>query len=79
MAQDGTQAGGAQADTGNTGRALVAAQDMRNAGSMARMSLADAGFLTQIIASAGHLGHFRRYRRAEPAIAMSSYRAAARL
>ena len=45
----------------------------------ASISLPDAGFLTQIIASAGHMGHFRRYRRTEPALAMTSYQAAASL
>jgi hypothetical protein len=34
-----------------------------------------AAFVTQIIASMGHMGPYRRYQRAEPAVAMKSYAA----
>ncbi len=33
----------------------------------------DAAFVAQIIASASHMGPYRRYRRAEPQTAMKSY------
>jgi hypothetical protein len=37
----------------------------------------DAAFVAQIIASVGHMGPYRRYRRAEPQVALKSYGAGA--
>ena len=81
MAQSETPHG----DMATGSRALIAmkaGQDQRNQPNDSGPSglfLPDAGFLAQIIASAGHMGHFRRYRRTEPALAMRSYRSAANL
>ena len=73
MAQDDSSAHSPSGDS----RALVALDS--TVSQPRNLSLPDAGFLVQIIASAGHMGDFRRHRRAEPALAMASYRSAALL
>lgn len=73
MTQDDTPANSA----GSGSLALVAMDSAQSPSG--KLSLPEAGFLVQLIASAGHIGQFRRYRRAEPALAMTSYRSAALL
>jgi hypothetical protein len=75
MAQDGTEHHG----QGHSRAVMVVAAGRQPHGGGGAFILPDAGFLTQIIASKGHIGHFRRYRRADPSEAMRRYQAAARL
>jgi hypothetical protein len=58
------------------GRSLVALAPARPAPA-APAPGANAAFLAQMIASRAGMGPFRRYRRAEPAQALDSYRARA--
>lgn len=72
MSEHGDERTG-EADQANGGRALVVLA-AASQGPQPAAQRADAAFLTQMIASRASMGPFRRFRRAEPEVALRSYR-----